>query len=285
MKNQNNVYVPLNSFTFERRNRYEDRITDYDVHSLRNMEYTEAELVERDDTMEVVEGIEKLIDHCGQMLAEKEWMLAYYDENGYLTKEAIEENNGEKEHEIEVFSFPSTLVKKEDLIRFQQNRGVFNSQSFFGNSKLDYNPDMLKELYASAYKGKAVVKMVVKPSTLFADHFNELCGDGIDARETYVYGIVDIEKLFAELQKRGITASLSTFHVTEEDERKIYERILRGERDVRFLDSEPLKNITFESFLQNNINTRLDGFLAASMTFGEYLRKRNKEVDNKQSLN
>ncbi len=259
------TYVPLNNFTFESRNPNANYITDYDVHSLRCYEFTEEEIAEVDNTMEVVEGIEQTIKQCGDMLAQKDWMLEYYDENGYVTKEGLEETGG-KEHRIEVFAFPAVLVKQKDLEKFQLNGGVTTEYGWFRQVILSYDKKMLEELFKSAYPGKALVKMVVHPRTMIADHFNELCGDGIDVREEYVYGIVDVEKLFAELKKRGITPKLSTFSL-----KKAYQSMA--------YDSEPITEANHNTFLQNCIDTDLNGFFEVSMTFGEYLRNRNKSVD------
>ena len=117
------IFVPLNAFTFARRRQAAHYITDYDAHSLGVIEYTAQELEECDDTMEVVDGIEQTIQQCGDMLAQKDWLLRYYDENGYITKEGLEER-GDKEHTIEVFAFPAVLVKQKELKKFQQKGGV-----------------------------------------------------------------------------------------------------------------------------------------------------------------
>lgn len=282
MKKQNSTYVPLNLHTFQERNPEYDWITAYDVHSLRNIEYTEAELDQRDDTMQVVEEIEKLINQCGQILIEKEWPLYGYDENGYLTEEAKKELGDEKEREINLFSMMAVLVRKEDLKIFKGNGGVFDTTDYFGEPRLSYDPVMLQELFASAYKGKAVVKMMVEPKTLEADHFEDMCANGIDVRENFVYGIVDVEKLFAELKKRGIKPSLSTYYPSVEFQKKVHIMIRNGIYNV--IKPEPLTDITFESFLQNNINTQFEGEFNASITFGEYLRKRNKQIDDHPTL-
>ena len=265
---EKDIYVPLNAFTFARRRQDSHYITDYDVHSLGVIEFTAEELEEYDDTMEVVDGIEQTIQQCGDMLAQKDFMLKYYDENGYVTEEGLEEC-GNKEHTIEVFAFPAVLVKQKELKKFQQKGGVSEEIGFFHQINLSYDKKMLEELFKSAYPGKAIVKMVVHPRTLIADHFNELCGDGIDVREEYVYGIVDIERLFAELKKRGITPKLSTFCL-----KKAYQS--------RSYDPEPLTEADHYTFLKNCIDTDLNGFFEASITFGEYLRNKNKSVDGQK---
>ena len=270
------IYVPLNAFTFARRRQDAHYITEYDAHSLGVIEYTAEELEEADDTMEVVDGIEQAIKQCGDMLAQKDWFLEYYDENGYVTEEGLEDCGG-KEHTIELFCYPAVLVKQKELNNFYRNGGVSTEYGLFRQIILSYDKKMLEELFKSAYPGKAIVKMVVDPKTLIADHFNELCGKGIDVREEYIYGIVDIERLFDELKKRGIKTELSTFCLTTAYERELYECVLRGKECPP--KPEPLTEVNHNTFLQNSIDTNLDGDLTVSITFGEYLRNKNKSVD------
>ena len=284
MTKTNNIYIPFNNWTFESEDKTLWGITDYAVHSLEGISYTEEELEHQDDTMRVVEEIEKTIDQCGQLLAENDWLMTEYDENGNLTEEALLEDieEGSKELEIELFAFPATLVKQEDLLRFRSNGGINCSTGFFGKPLLGYDEFLLEELYKTAYKGKVAMKMVVSPSTLIADHFDELCGSGIDVRENYIYGIVDIEKLFEELKQRGINATLSTYRYVKEA-RKRMSLYYKGIYDYVSPIPEPLTDVTFDSYIQNSINTELNGHLKVTTTFGEYLRK-NKAKEGQRSL-
>ena len=275
MTKTNNIYIPFNNWTFESEDKTLWGITDYAVHSLEGISYTEEELEYQDDTMRVVEEIEKTIDQCGGLLKGYDYLISQYDENGNLTEEAtldyIEEESSE--HEIELFAFPATLVKVDDSQTFANNGGVIPSRGLFGKTFYSFDPNHLKELYENAYKGKVAVKMVVSPKTLIADHFNELCGKGIDVREGFIYGIVDIEQLVEELKKRGINITLSTFNYAKE-ERMAIELCSRGIYKYEIPESEPLTEITFDSLLQNSIDTELNGHLSVKMTLGEYLRKK-----------
>ena len=107
MTKTNNIYIPFNNWTFESEDKTLWGITDYAVHSLEGISYTEEELEHQDDTMRVVEEIEKTIDQCGQLLAENDWLMMEYDENGNLTEEALLEDieEGSKELEIAILLF------------------------------------------------------------------------------------------------------------------------------------------------------------------------------------
>ena len=93
---------------------------------------------------------------------------------------------------------------------------------------------------------------------------------------------VDIEKLFEELKQRGINATLSTYRYVKEA-RKRMSLYYKGIYDYVSPIPEPLTDVTFDSYIQNSINTELNGHLKVTTTFGEYLRK-NKVKEGQRSL-
>lgn len=264
----NRKYIPINLFSLKDRGTREgsvERIQDYDVYVMPEKKYSIEQLEEIDDTIRVVEEIEKAIKECGYKMMNSPYELEFYDENyNYL-------EDGE-EPRIELTCNPGLLVDEGEYETFKKNVSVLKDGLCEHVAFSEYGFHLMLDYASIQYKFP--VKFA---KTLKCDHWEELKEIGIDVVNDYIYGIVDIQKMCEELKRRGINIEIQTFNR--------YDLLLKGVRESRgSVWSEPvipppLVDIDSKSYIDNLQNTKLDGNMIVSIPFSKFLRDEHINVE------
>lgn len=277
-------FVPFNYFSFQSSENYDGQ-----YHSMKGV-FTAEELATRDDTFRVADEIERKIEQCGEMLTKREFFLEEYDEEGNIKEEYLKDNDG-KEHNIELIGFPGFFVKKDIF-----NKLVRPIRS--SNGKYELQNGTIDALIRQSYRGKIPMKLVVHPGTFWGDHYRDLYFEGIDAKEDYIFGVVDIELLCKILQEKGINASVSTLNInfSEQEMRERIHWLVKKypypehaeefNEGLRQLNEEmdalypPLEFPSTDQYLNNLNRTQMLSSISITIPFSKFLkeRKNNQKI-------
>lgn len=275
---KSDLYIPFNYFSFQAKTNESDDtyIRDKAVYDLPGV-FSSKELEARDDTQDVADEIWEMLVKCGNMM--RAAYASDYDKEGNF-----ESNGAENEHQLELGVSLGVLINPNDIIELA--KGIKKSETIIGD-KIDFNQDSIDKIRKMAYKGKVPIKVFVHCDTLLCDDYNELKRKGIDVTKEYKFGIVDIEKLCELLKSKGINISFSTNNsndymssVTD----KFKELFSNGSLSIEELQakassianelSKPdLKELDFDSYIENLIATRMQSTATISIPFSKYLKK------------
>ncbi len=280
MKMNEDVYVPFNYFTLQdKQDCYKGvlQVQDKDAHDLKG-EFTAQQLESINSTSAIVDGIEKMLNRYGKNLSEDSFMLDDYDDDGYYL------NYDESEHKITLVCFPGVFIKKSDLELLKDAYlSKWRENSDF--VEYDFMKSGMDSLPKLVFENKVYLRITVAPETLFCDHHRDLLIDGVDVRQEYISGIVDIEKFCDLLKEKGIDIEFTTINIHDLRNDLVKARKLYVEGKISFDDymaeSEfyrdyvfpKLNHVNFNQFLDNLVKTRMQSSLTISIPFGKYLRE------------
>lgn len=272
------LYVPFNYFSFQAKTNESDDtyIGDKAVYDLPGV-FSREELAARDDTQDVVDEIWEMLVKCGNMMRAD--YASDYDKEGNF-----ESNGAENEYQLELGVSLGVLINPNDIKELA--KGIKKSETIIGD-KIDFNQDSIDKIRKMAYKGKVPIKVFVHCNTLLCDDYNELKIKGIDVTKEYKFGIVDIEKLCELLKSKGINISFSTnnsYDYMSSVNDKFKELFSNGSLSIEEfqakassianeLSKPDLKELDFDSYIENLIATRMQSTATISIPFSKYLKE------------
>lgn len=272
------LYVPFNYFSFQAKTNESDDtyIRDKAVYDLPGV-FSSEELAARDDTQDVVDEIWEMLVKCGNMMRAD--YASDYDKEGNF-----ESNGAENEYQLELGVSLGVLINPNDIIELA--KGIRKSETIIGD-KIDFKQDSIDKIRKMAYKGKVPIKVFVHCDTLLCDDYNELKRKGIDVTKEYKFGIVDIEKLCELLKSKGINISFSTnnsYDYMSSVADKFKELFSNGSLSVEEfqakassianeLSKPDLRELDFDSYIENLIATRMQSTATISIPFSKYLKE------------
>lgn len=272
------LYVPFNYFSFQAKTNESDDtyIRDKAVYDLPGV-FSSEELAARDDTQDVVDEIWEMLVKCGNMMRAD--YASDYDKEGNF-----ESNGAENEYQLELGVSLGVLINPNDIIELA--KGIKKSETIIGD-KIDFKQDSIDKIRKMAYKGKVPIKVFVHCDTLLCDDYNELKIKGIDVTKEYKFGIVDIEKLCELLKSKGINISFSTnnsYDYMSSVNDKFKELFSNGSLSVEEfqakassianeLSKPDLRELNFDSYIENLIATRMQSTATISIPFSKYLKE------------
>lgn len=280
MNKNEDMYVPFNYFTLQEKQKSIEHLTpiqDKDAHDLKG-EFTANQLEHIDHTLEIVDGIEKMLKRYGKKLEKDCFVLEDYDEEGNYHSE----EDDEEEHKITLLCFPGVFIKKSTLEKIEYNY-LKKWNTGKGYIEYDFDKNAMTLLPELVFENKVYLRISVRPSTLFGDHYRDLLCDDVDVRKEFISGIVDIEKLCDELKVRGIDIEFTTTNTIDLHSKllEIYTRLREGKIDYdeynieakSYLVNPTLDYVNFNQFVNNLVDTRMQSSLTMSIPFGKYLRE------------
>lgn len=272
------LYVPFNYFSFQAKTNESDDtyIRDKAVYDLPGV-FSSEELAARDDTQDVVDEIWEMLVKCGNMMRAD--YASDYDKEGNF-----ESNGAENEYQLELGVSLGVLINPNDIKELA--KGIRKSETIIGD-KIDFKQDSIDKIRKMAYKGKVPIKVFVHCDTLLCDDYNELKRKGIDVTKEYKFGIVDIEKLCELLKSKGINISFSannSYDYMSSVADKFKELFSNGSLSVEEfqakassianeLSKPDLRELDFDSYIENLIATRMQSTATISIPFSKYLKE------------
>jgi hypothetical protein len=245
MESRNNtIYKAVNLYTIRGPElNMKGKIQDWDVFGLHEDGYVAMGLEEQDDTMKVVDRVDKLIKKCGNMIVENcyFWADSYDEDYNY-----IEEGD---EYNIRLFSSPGLFVDREAYREFCA-AGIKYFKCIDYRFFDSFDQKKYIEMFDTAFKGKVPLIISAHPSTFLGKQFGDLEKEGINVRREKIFGVVDIQKMCEELQKRGINIELDTNSLSD-NIKKFEERFASGDEDYEPPRSAPLTSFDFDTYVKN----------------------------------